>query len=404
MPYSREDSTSSEMRHDWLADRWVIVAPQRTQRPNDYVFRPPVALDSSNCPFCIGHEAHTPDAVASYHSKRVSESGKWKVRVVPNKFPAVNASLQAAGMLQTVADAGAESVVELASDQDSLREPLGMVRELGTDTGQHPLSTAILQRHDRQPQEINGHVQDSAIDLFRRRGLTGGHEVIVESPLHLQSISQLDRETTHLVFTAYRDRLRYWLDDCELAYAVVFKNVGLDAGASLAHTHSQLIATDILPTDVARSIKRMQLFMKKESACLFCRMTEDELEQAVRIVEHTPEFISFCPFASRLPSMITILPKQHQSSFQALDNRQLEELSWLTHRLVRRLERCYPETAYNFIIHTAPHALRDAEYFHWRMELFPRITKVAGFEWGSDCYINPLAPENAAQALRAAGV
>lgn len=349
MPPRREESTSSEMRHDWLADRWVIIAPQRTQRPNDYVFRPPAPIDSSHCPFCIGHEADTPTAVASYLSKRASGPEQWNVRVVPNKFPAVN--------------------------------------------GYSPVDGAP-----------NGCSPGAAIDLFRRHCLTGGHEVIVESPLHLQSISQLDRETTQLVFTAYRDRLRYWLEECALAYAVVFKNVGLDAGASLAHTHSQLIATDMLPTDVARSIERMRLFAEKESVCLFCRMAEDELEQGVRVVEHTPEFLAFCPFASRLPSMITILPKQHESSFQALDDRQLEQLSWLVHRLVRRIERCYPETAYNFIIHTAPRDLRDAECFHWRIELFPRITKVAGFEWGSDCYINPLAPEQATQALRAAGV
>ncbi len=365
MVYQREDATSSEMRHDWLADRWVIIAPQRTQRPSDFVFRPPLALDDQDCPFCFGHEMHTPEAVACYHSKRSSGPSQWKVRVVPNKFPAVNAALRCAGVLAE----GAGSV---------------LLDDISSDRG-------------------HGH-HDNSIDLFRRRELTGGHEVIVESPKHLQSISQLDRETTQLVFMAYRDRLHYWLDERKLAYAVVFKNVGLDAGASLSHTHSQLIATDILPTDIQRSVDRMQHFADKESACLFCRMAEDELEQGVRVVEQTPDFLAFCPFASRLPSMLTIIPKQHQSAFQMLPDSQLEQLSWLTHRLVRRLERCYPETAYNFIIHTAPSCQRHSSSFHWRLELFPRITKVAGFEWGSDCYINPVSPENAASSLRAAGV
>lgn len=379
------------MRHDWLADRWVIIAPQRTQRPNDYVFRPPVALDNSNCPFCIGHEAHTPDAVACYFSKRPTGAPHWNVRVVPNKFPAVNAALREMGELQEIGVV-TQVVGTRVGEQDDRQARVERRSSLATVDGQGENSI------------IEGDASSSTIDLFRRRVLTGGHEVIVESPHHLQSISQLDRESTQQVFIAYRDRLRYWLDECELAYAVVFKNVGLDAGASLAHTHSQLIATDILPTDVARSLERMRLFLEKESVCLFCRMIEDELEQRVRIVEHTPEFVALCPFASRLPSMVTILPKTHQSSFQALDDRQLEELSWLAHRTVRRMERCYPETAYNFIIHTAPHALNQADCFHWRMELFPRITKVAGFEWGSDCYINPLAPEQAAQELRTAGV
>src|SRR5690606_17558028 len=122
----------------------------------------------------------------------------------------------------------------------------------------------------------------TSVDLFRRRELIGGHEVIVESPHHLQSISQLDRETTSLVFCAYRDRLSHWLDHCGSKYAVVFKNVGQDAGASLSHTHSQVIATDILPTDVERMAKRMRLFADNESECLFCRMKDDELEQGSR--------------------------------------------------------------------------------------------------------------------------
>jgi UDPglucose--hexose-1-phosphate uridylyltransferase len=359
MKYDRDDATTSEMRHDWLADRWVIIAPQRTERPNDFVRRQTIVNDDQHCPFCFGHEDCTPEAVASYQSAR--GNGKWKVRVVPNKFPAVNASMK------------------------SLDSASAMI---ANGTAQYP----------------NADNNGDAIDLFRRRELKGGHEVIVESPLHLQSISQLDRETTRLVFTAYRDRLRYWLEDRRLTYAVVFKNVGQDAGASLSHTHSQLIATDLLPTDIQRTVQRMKLFFSKESTCLLCRMAEDELEQKLRVVEQTPEFLAFCPFASRLPSLITIIPKVHQSEFELLDDSQLEQLSWLTHRLVRRIERCYPDAAYNFIIHTAPSCQKRSDSFHWRLELFPRITKVAGFEWGSDCYINPLAPESAAAALRKAGV
>ncbi len=388
MAYQREEATSSEMRHDWLADRWVIMAPQRTQRPSDYVVGPPRELGNENCPFCEGREEHTPPAVASYSSPRaaISRTAKscaaasgavataaWSVRVVPNKFPAVSAAVPS---LAVSAGGG------LALAVDSCQS-FGLPQTSSAD------DSASAQ---------------SSIDLFRRRDLTGGHEVIVESPHHWHSISQLDHEATCLVFTAYRDRLQHWLDDLGLAYGVVFKNVGLDAGASLVHTHSQLIATDIMPPDIARAAERMELFARKESACLFCRMAEDELEQQVRVVEQTPAFVAFCPFASRLPSQITILPKRHQTRFQALGNAELEQLAWLTHRLVRRIEHCYPDAAYNFIIHTSPNRLASPDCFHWRIELFPRITKVAGFEWGSDCYINPVAPESAAAALRTAGV
>lgn len=357
MAEKRDDSTSSEMRHDWLADRWVIMAPQRSSRPYDYVIAPPRELDNTNCPFCVGHEDRTPTAVQSYSTESSCGTSVWSVRVVPNKFPAVNSALK--------------GLVEI------------------------PRCAIPVEAADADGASIN---------LFQRRDLTGGHEVIVESPQHLHSISQLDREAARLVFTAYRDRLRYWLDERGLAYGVVFKNVGADAGASLVHTHSQLIATDILPADVARATERMQLFLRKESACLFCRMAEDELEQKVRLVERTADFVAFCPFASRFPSMITILPTDHESRFQTLTEPRLAQLSWLTRRLVRRIEHCFPDAAYNFIIHTSPNRPQTPESFHWRIELFPRITKVAGFEWGSDCYINPLAPETAAAALRRANV
>lgn len=356
---TRDKHTTSELRHDWLADRWVIVAPQRSERPEDYSHIVSVSNDSINCPFCCGHEFETPQALANYYSAGVNEATDWKVRVVPNKFPAVN------GVKNRV-----DSAQGPASPHLALTRPLEIVQAGGT-----------------------------GIDLYLRRELTGGHEVIIESPHHLQSLSQLGCEMVGLVFRAYRDRLAYWKHEQNSSYAVVFKNVGYDAGASLAHTHSQLIATDILPTEVQRQLARMEEYERIEGTCLFCNMLAEESEQGVRIVERTPSFTAFCPFASRLPSMVNIVPNQHSSCFESLDELALDELALLTHRLIRRIERCYPNAAYNFVIHTAPTNKQHSSAFHWRMELFPRITKVAGFEWGSDCYINPISPESAATLL-----
>lgn len=358
MAKSRGDATSSELRHDWLADRWVIIAPQRTERPFDFVKYVDVPKEIVECPFCRGHEKATPKPVCSYdRSNGSGDPRDWSVRVVPNKFPAV-------------------------SDTDN------------------KVSLAPL-----APEDFSGTPPaNGEIDLFRRCDLYGGHEVIVESPMHLHSISQLSPEDVRLVFRAYRDRLRYWLTDRNVCYAVVFKNVGQDAGASLAHTHSQLIATNILPPDVKRAAERMKEYRTKQGTCLFCKMIADEVNQETRVVDETPDFIALCPFASRLPSLVTIFPKTHQSQFEQLTREQIDQLSWLTHRMVRRIEKCYPHAAYNFVIHTAPGCQENEDSFHWRLELFPRLTKVAGFEWGSDCYINPLAPEDAARGLRQAGV
>ncbi|MEM7474623.1 MAG: DUF4921 family protein [Planctomycetota bacterium] len=344
----RDRATSNEMRYDWLADRWVIIAPQRTARPDDFIKRPVQVQSAEECPFCHGREDETPEAVASYSAPG---DDSWAVRVVPNKFPAVSA-----------ADPGLSFVPKAAPEADE------------------------------------------RIDLFQRRELCGAHEVVIECPTHLSSLSQLDRQAVQLVFKAYRDRLYHWLHKEECEYAVLFKNVGQDAGASLAHSHSQLIATNHLPNKVSRTIDRMRLFEEKESTCLHCRMLKDELENEVRIVEQTPDFVAFCPFASRIPFLQTIVPRRHQAHFELLDDFGLEQLSWLSHRLIRRLENLHPESSYNFVIHTAPSSVRDASFYHWRMELFPRLTKLAGFEWGSDCFINPITPEDAARRIRAAGV
>lgn len=377
MAPSRDEPTSSEMRHDWLTDRWVIMAPQRSARPVDFVRQPTQILANDNCPFCLGHEQQTPDAVACYFgSDHQAENANWKVRVVPNKFPAVTQaprfSLVAAENLTAVA---ATTPSALASGKPAWLDSLP-----ATQTQRPAVATG---------------------GLFHRRDLSGGHEVIVEGPHHLQSLSQLDSDTLRLVFHAYRDRLAFWLNEREIAYAVVFKNVGQEAGASLVHSHSQLIATDVLPTDVSRAAKRMQKFYEQEGQCLFCRTLQDESLQQVRVLEETPDFIAYCPFASRLPAMVKITSKTHQDQFETISTDQLDELSWLVQRVIRRIEHCFPDAAYNYVIHTAPTCQQGAPSFHWRLELFPRISTVAGFEWGSECFINPLPPEEAARMLRA---
>lgn len=379
-PQSNREPSTSELRHDWLSDRWVIIAPQRTERPDDFARTcdPPLPLTfkedptQATCPFCRGHETETPPPLAVYSlngSCGTSNSDAWHVRVVPNKFPAVNGvqSLKFPGM-------GVEGVGNLLSPAAS--------RSHLTDDASASAATR------------------PAIDLFHARHVSGAHEVIIESPLHLCSLTQLDRCTSTLIFRAYRDRLQHWSRCSDIAYSVVFKNVGLDAGASLVHTHSQLIATNILPTDVRRAVERMELFHQTEGECLFCRMLVDELQENVRIVAQTSDFVAFCPFASRLPSLVTIVPREHQSEFESTSDESLEQLAWLVHRILRSIERCYPQAAYNYVLHTAPQGKRSSPAFHWRLELFPRLTRVAGFEWGSDCFINPLPPELAAYRLR----
>jgi UDPglucose--hexose-1-phosphate uridylyltransferase len=238
--YRNSEPSTSELRHDWLCDRWVIIAPQRTDRPDDFA----PSCDPMNfarghqdkCPFCRGHENETPPPLAVYPANgqlghQPGHAAPWLVRVVPNKFPAVCGlhTLKLAGVAGVTGGDWSEALAESEPDQ-------------------------CAQAAQPKP----------GIDLFRARHVIGAHEVIIESPLHLCSLTELDRETATTIFQAYRDRLRHWGQCPDIVYAVIFKNVGLDAGASLVHTHSQLIATNVLPPDIRRAIVRMVLFYETE--------------------------------------------------------------------------------------------------------------------------------------------
>lgn len=402
----QKEPSTSELRHDWLSDRWVIIAPQRNDRPDDFTHPQDASLASTGnerCPFCRGHENETPNPVAVYPASTLpGHQPPWLVRVVPNKFPAVNGvqSLRFPGMPVAgipVAGMPVSSMPMPGGPAAGASMPASYVAEART----YLLDESTAEAYGNCGAPSTQGVDARAIDLYRSRSVAGAHEVIIESPLHLRSLTQLDRQTVSLIFRAYRDRLQHWRRCEDIAYAVVFKNVGFDAGASLVHTHSQLIATNILPTDIKRTVERMELFVREEGCCLFCRMLNDELEENVRVVAQTSDFVAFCPFASRLPSLVTILPRDHASTFEETDDECVEQLSWLTHRVLRSIELCYPQAAYNYVLHTSPRGVDCNAAFHWRLEIFPRLTRVAGFEWGSDCFINPLPPELAARRLRA---
>jgi UDPglucose--hexose-1-phosphate uridylyltransferase len=180
----------------------------------------------------------------------------------------------------------------------------------------------------------------------------------------------------------------------------VFKNVGAPAGASLRHSHSQLIATSLLPPRVRSVGQRLAEHHTAHGECLACGMIASELRLRQRVVALTDHFVALCPFASRLPYSIRVLPREHHSDFHELARHELAEFAELVQQLVRLLEALHVPAAYNYIIQTRARDSVSTEAFHWHFELFPRLVKLAGFEWGSGSYINTVLPEAAASHLR----
>jgi UDPglucose--hexose-1-phosphate uridylyltransferase len=325
-----------ELRKDPIVGRWVIIAPDRAKRPVGHKSEPSNA--SGPCPFCEGQETQTPHEILAYRDRgsKPNERG-WRVRVFPNKFPAL---------------------------------------------------------------QVEGELSKRGDGIYDKMNGIGAHEVIIECPTHATSLSELSEENIREVFWVYRDRLLDLKKDTRLVYGMVFKNVGAAAGASLEHTHSQLIVTPIVPISVHEEMTGALEFFNYRGRCIYCDMIHQELAGGTRIVHDTPSFICLAPFASRFPFEAWIVPKQHNSHFENIHKTEVDELGTVLKTVLRKIEQALDKPAYNYIIHTSPFDTQALPHYHWHIEIIPRLTRVAGFEWGTGFYINSVPPEQAAEFLR----
>jgi UDPglucose--hexose-1-phosphate uridylyltransferase len=240
---------------------------------------------------------------------------------------------------------------------------------------------------------------ESGPDFYVTRPGKGIHEVIVEAPDHIIRFTGLDLDQASLVFRAYRDRLRSLSEDPRIAYAQIFKNSGAAAGASLEHAHSQLIATSVVPTQIQSELARARSYHRQHGQCAFCDMLLFELRAGVRVVAETDSFVAFCPYASQFPYETWVLPRRHRCSFEEAEDAEIRELAGVVRDVIGRIEFTLNDPAFNYLIHTSPYRGGAADHYHWHMEISPRLTKTAGFEWGAGDYINTVSPEDAARVL-----
>jgi UDPglucose--hexose-1-phosphate uridylyltransferase len=327
-----------DLRKDPIVGRWVIIAKNRAKRPHELFDGAALRGASRFCPFCEGNERHTTHEIAACRQPGTHRDRPgWRVRVVPNKFPAL---------------------------------------------------------------EIEGDLNKRGEGMYDLMRGVGAHEVIIESPCHLTSTTQLAPDNLREVLWIYRDRLLDLQKDSRLVYGMIFKNVGAAAGASLEHTHSQLIVTPIVPINVAEEIEGSHAFYRYRGRCVYCDMIEQELSFERRIVFDSPRFVAFCPFAARFPFETWIVPTSHASHYESLSRPDAEELARVLLRVMGKIEAALDRPAYNYIIHTAPFDTPALGHYHWHIEIIPRVTKIAGFEWGTGFYINPVPPEEAATFMR----
>jgi UDPglucose--hexose-1-phosphate uridylyltransferase len=247
-----------------------------------------------------------------------------------------------------------------------------------------------------------GEPEQSGEILYQTMSGTGAHEVIIEASGHDQTLASLPSDSVERVLKAYASRLLDLKKDPRLEYVIIFKNHGPSAGATLEHTHSQLIGLPIVPTHVLAEMEGALSHRESTGRCIYCDIISRELSHATRIVTANEHFTALCPFASPFPFETWILPKKHTPRFET-SAEHFPALAAILSDLLRRINAVLGEPDYNFVIHTAPLRDNNVDHYHWHLELIPKLNHVAGFEWGSSFFINPTPPEEAASFLREAG-
>ena len=329
----------ADLRRDPIVGRWVIVDTDHPSRPDEFEHEQYVPKGGV-CPFDYGNESMTPPEIEAFrYPNTAPNTPGWQVRVVSNKFPAL---------------------------------------------------------------QIEGELDRRGVGMYDMSNGIGAHEVLIETPYHHKDIPDyLNEEVTNILAMSCH-RAQDLSRDSRFKYIMIFKNHGPAAGASLEHPHTQIIALPMIPKNVMEEIKGAQSYFEYRERCIFCDMIRQEVQDKERIILENKFFISFCPFVSRFPFEIWIMPKRHNGFYCQMPQDELPSLAAILKDTITKLKKVFPNVSYNFIIHTMP-ANGDGSGFdgyHWHLELMPKLTRVAGFEWGTGFYIVSTPPELAAGYLK----
>jgi UDPglucose--hexose-1-phosphate uridylyltransferase len=328
----------SELRKDPVTGRWVIISTDRRKRPTDFRLESVHATADGSCPFCEGHEHMTPrELLVHRRNGGAPNSPGWDLRVVPNQFPVLR---------------------------------------------------------------VEGQLDRQGEGLFDKMNGIGAHEVIIESPKHEDTLATMDVAAIEQVLWAFRERVQDLKQDRRFRYIIIFKNHGAAAGAALDHGHSQLIALPIVPREVRDEVDGAHVHFAAKERCVFCDIIRQETADRRRLIAENADMVALAPYAPRFPFETWILPRRHQSLFEDAQRHEYAALARLLGDLLRRMNQMLRNPPYNLLIHSAPLSEPAGEFYHWHVEIIPKLTKVAGFEWATGFYLNPTSPEEAAQVLR----
>ena len=337
-----------EIRYDPIKWRWIIISPERGRRPEEYILEKEEIPKPEFCPFCPGHENSTPPEVFAIRPNGgPPNSSGWIVRVISNKFPALR------------------------------------------------VEEEVWRRGESIYDVICG---------------TGAHEVIIETHDHAKTIYDMSQDDWRYVFISYRERIRDLEKDKRLRYFLIFKNYKKEAGISLTHPHSQLIAGPVVPPVVRIELDSAREHYRKKERCIFCDILINETEKEKRVIYDDGNFLAFCPFTSAFPFEVWLFPKKHIHNFSVFSDFEISNLASSFSFLLPRYKEVLGDVPMNFVFHNAPPNIPRAGHidywstieldYHFHIEFIPRITRFGGFEIGGGIYINPTPPEIAASYMK----
>lgn len=237
--------------------------------------------------------------------------------------------------------------------------------------------------------------------IYDRMDGMGFHEVVIETPEHGLALEQMPDDAVADVLRTFVLRLRELKKDPRIKYVMIFKNHGRNAGASLLHPHSQIISMPMAPLRAMQEIEGAADYHDERGTCVFCDIVREETAFGRRVVAENADFLAVTPYASRFSFETWILPKAHASHFEELPAGAAPALAAILKTALGKLSASLPDLSYNLIVHTMPVQEPAAPHYHWHIEIMPKLTHVAGFEWGTGFYINTVSPEDAAEILNA---
>lgn len=340
---NKKNKFPSELRFDIVSKHWVVIATGRARRPEAFKQEKHIQekKSSKDCIFCNIRTQEKPTAIF-YNGKKIasladgSAPKNWSVVSVPNKYPAF------------------------------------------------------------MP---NNALNKKTQGLYQSMDANGFHEVVITKS-HNKQIAQFSIKQIKEVIDVYQERYLDLMNKKFVNYISIFHNHGKEAGASIAHPHSQIIAIPVTDPDIQENIIGAKQFFNKEKKCVYCEMNKQDIENKKRIVFENKEFVAVCSFASKVAFEISISPKNHSAYFEKITENQKIALAEALQAVLRKLYKGLNNPAYNFFLRTAPCDGKNYDFFHWRLNIMPKTSIWAGFELGAGIEISTIEPEKAAEYLR----